>query len=134
MQALAGPRRESRYISARSDGCGLITQRRSRCCSAPGYVVSQLSGFFLQRKAAPEHLICCMGTRIKRHAQDGDGKYYQFGALAQADGDQAQVRDYLRRSGLKKAINRGRCRPNRNAACDPHFECSAGNANFSEVQ
>jgi glyoxylase-like metal-dependent hydrolase (beta-lactamase superfamily II) len=73
-----------------------------------GVVYAQLPGFFDQRKTAQEELNWCMANADK--APDAGWLrevYYQLGTLAQADGEQSQAQDYLRRSGyedFKKAI------------------------------
>jgi glyoxylase-like metal-dependent hydrolase (beta-lactamase superfamily II) len=73
-----------------------------------GVVYAQLPGFFHQRKAAQEDLTWCLVNADKApHPGWLREVYYQLGALAQADGDQAKAQDYLRRSGypsFKKSI------------------------------
>jgi len=73
-----------------------------------GVVYAQLPGFFHQKKAAQQDLTWCLVNANK--APDPGWLrevYYQLGALAQADGEQAKAQDYLRRSGytsFKKSI------------------------------
>jgi glyoxylase-like metal-dependent hydrolase (beta-lactamase superfamily II) len=65
-----------------------------------GAVYAQLPGFFHQRKAAREDLTWCVVNADKApHPGWLREVYYQLGMLAQADGEQAQAQDYLRRSG-----------------------------------
>jgi glyoxylase-like metal-dependent hydrolase (beta-lactamase superfamily II) len=65
-----------------------------------GVVYAQLPGFFHQRKAAQEDLTWCMVNADKApHPGWLREVYYHLGTLAQADGEQAQAQDYLRRSG-----------------------------------
>ncbi len=73
-----------------------------------GVVYAQLPGFFHRKKAAQEELNWCAANADKApHAGWLREVYYQLGMLAQADGEQSQAQDYLRRSGyedFKKTI------------------------------
>jgi glyoxylase-like metal-dependent hydrolase (beta-lactamase superfamily II) len=73
-----------------------------------GAVYAQLPGFFHRRQAAREELTWCVVNADKApHPGWLREVYYRLGTLAQADGQQAQAQDYLRRSGyadFKKQI------------------------------
>jgi glyoxylase-like metal-dependent hydrolase (beta-lactamase superfamily II) len=65
-----------------------------------GIVHTELPGFFHQRKAAFEELAWCVEHADKApHAAWLREVYYHLGKLALEDGDRAQARQYLQRSG-----------------------------------
>src|SRR6266566_1475776 len=67
-----------------------------------GIVHTELPGVFHQRKAAEAELAWCVENADKApHAGWLREVYYHLGKLALAEGEQAQARDYLRRSGYK---------------------------------
>src|SRR6266566_4570465 len=67
-----------------------------------GIVHTELPGVFRQRKAAEAELAWCVENADKApHAGWLREVYYHLGKLALAEGEQAQARDYLRRSGYK---------------------------------
>src|SRR5229473_8055909 len=67
-----------------------------------GIVHAELPGVFHQRKAAEAELAWCVENADKApHAGWLREVYYHLGKLALAEGEQAQARDYLRRSGYK---------------------------------
>jgi glyoxylase-like metal-dependent hydrolase (beta-lactamase superfamily II) len=67
-----------------------------------GVVHTELPGVFHQRKAAEAELAWCVeNADTAPHAGWLREVYYHLGKLALAEGEQAQARDYLRRSGYK---------------------------------
>src|SRR5216683_956900 len=67
-----------------------------------GIVHTELPGVFHQRKAAEAELAWCVENADKApHAGWLREVYYHLGKLALAEGEQAQARDYLRRTGYK---------------------------------
>ena len=67
-----------------------------------GIVHTELPGVFHQRKPAEAELAWCVENADKApHAGWLREVYYHLGKLALAEGEQAQARDYLRRSGYK---------------------------------
>ena len=70
--------------------------------SIAGIVHTELPGIFHQRKPAEAELAWCVENADKApHAGWLREVYYHLGKLALAEGEQAQARDYLARSGYK---------------------------------
>src|SRR6266568_7474643 len=67
-----------------------------------GIVHAELPNIFHQKKTAQDELAWCVENADKApHAGWLREVYYHLGKLALAEGEQAQARDYLRRSGYK---------------------------------